>query len=594
MVNRKWRFALGIFALAFLFLVMPRLARAATFTVTNNSDTGVSGDGSLRGEIIAANSAGGTNAIQFASTVTATIDLISTNGPLIVNGETLTITGPTTSPGITIDGGGQVQLMQVNSGATLNLQFLTLADGSVTGAPGATPGPGDGGAIFNGGTLTVTNSTLSANTATGGAGGDGGKGEGGAIFNGGTLTVTNSTLSANTAAGGAGGANGNGEGGAIFNQNGALLTVINSTFSDNHADGGDVAVGGAIFNDGMATVTNSTFSTNMTTVSDPDLGVNFGGAIFNDSGTETVTNSTFSDNGSLPGGAAISIFGGTVSLKGTILAGSIRGNCHGTITDASFNLADDATCFVNGVNGNIVESSTSDLGLDPMGLQMNGGPTKTIKLETSPIMSPAIGLDTDCTDQESTPQPVLTDQRHFSRPNSPSKCDSGAYEHDGVAPITGTVHGNLTITHGMTTIVDATITGNLTQTGGSLVITSSTVKGNLQITGGGTFSIDSSTIDGDFQVQNLPAGSSSDQICGSDVKGNLQVHNNGAPIVIGNASMTCAGNTIGNNLQVNNNLAALQIFDDMAGGNLQCQSNSPAPAGGGDTAKSLQGQCASF
>jgi hypothetical protein len=41
------------------------------------------------------------------------------------------------------------------------------------------------------------------------------------------------------------------------------------------------------------------------------------------------------------------------------------------------------------------------------------------------------------------------------------------------------------------------------------------------------------------------------------------------------------------------NIAAVQVFDDAAGGNLQCQSNSSI-TGGGDTAKSLQGQCAGF
>jgi hypothetical protein len=44
--------------------------------------------------------------------------------------QNLTIIGPTPSPGITIDGGGAVQLMQEGSGFTLNLQFLTLANGN--------------------------------------------------------------------------------------------------------------------------------------------------------------------------------------------------------------------------------------------------------------------------------------------------------------------------------------------------------------------------------------------------------------------------------------------------------------------------------
>ena len=120
-----------------------------------------------------------------------------------------------------------------------------------------------------------------------------------------------------------------------------------------------------------------------------------------------------------------------MSLKGSILADSTPDNCNTTLT-ASYSLADDDTCFTNGSSGNMVVTPTSAVGLDPLGLQNNGGPTQTIALESN---SPARGLDTDCTDQEATPQPVFTDQRLFSRPDSPSECDSGAYEFDGVAPI---------------------------------------------------------------------------------------------------------------------------------------------------------------
>jgi hypothetical protein len=120
-----------------------------------------------------------------------------------------------------------------------------------------------------------------------------------------------------------------------------------------------------------------------------------------------------------------------VSLKGSILADSTPDNCNTTLT-ASYSLADDDTCFTNGSSGNMVVTPTSAVGLDPLGLQNNGGPTQTIALESN---SPARGLDTDCTDQEAAPQPVFTDQRLFSRPDSPSECDSGAYEFDGVAPI---------------------------------------------------------------------------------------------------------------------------------------------------------------
>jgi hypothetical protein len=43
----------GIVFVAVLWLLYPQDVRASTFTVTNCSDSGVSGDGSLRGEIAA-------------------------------------------------------------------------------------------------------------------------------------------------------------------------------------------------------------------------------------------------------------------------------------------------------------------------------------------------------------------------------------------------------------------------------------------------------------------------------------------------------------------------------------------------------------
>ena len=122
--------------------------------------------------------------------------------------------------GFTLDGASSFQILSVNSGATLNLQFLTLKDGSVTGS---------GGAIVNDGRLTVANSTLSDNHATGRIVMFAFAGDGGAIFNNGTLTVTDSTLSANQAL------VLNGFGGAIYNN--GTLTVTNSTFSANQATG---------------------------------------------------------------------------------------------------------------------------------------------------------------------------------------------------------------------------------------------------------------------------------------------------------------------------------------------------------------------
>jgi hypothetical protein len=225
-------------------------------------------------------------------------------------------------------------------------------------------------------------------------------------------------------------------GGAIY-ADFADLEIENCTFVGNTAaapsPGGGPGLGGAIFlGGGTATIINSTFADN-TAQSDSIGDMTFpgaGGAIDNDNGTLTITNSTFSGN-SADFGAAIFGGGPLTSLRGVILANSTGGqNCDGSITNDGFNLDDGTSCGFAATNGSL--SNTNPLLL---ALANNGGPTQTFALETSPTMSPAIGLDTDCTDQAMTPNPVLTDQRLFIRPDSPTKCDSGAYEHDGVPPI---------------------------------------------------------------------------------------------------------------------------------------------------------------
>jgi predicted outer membrane repeat protein len=248
-------------------LALSATARATTITVDSLADTGVSGTCILRDAITAANTMTATNGCT-AGTGNDTIDFTVTGTIMLgsslpgVSDRFLTINGPP-SPGITIDGGGTVRVMQVASGATLNLSNLTISDGLSA--------EDDGGGILNNGTLTVTNSTFSSNQSV--------DDYGGAIYNGGTLTVTNSTFSGNSAGGG---------GGAIEN-------------------------GGANFTDGTLIVINSTFSGN---------GAAGGGAIGN-GGTLTVTNSTFSGNEADFGGGAINNSAGSVHLKSTLLAASV-------------------------------------------------------------------------------------------------------------------------------------------------------------------------------------------------------------------------------------------------------------------------------
>src|SRR5689334_17671630 len=168
----RWRAFAVAAALVGLAAVRPAGVRAATDTV------GTCDESTLR-SVISSAAAGDTVAFGCSGTITLT----SGGGGPIVLSKDLTIDGG--GQEVTISGGGSVQVFSVNSGVSLTLNQLTIANGRAIVA---------GGGILNNGTLTVTNSTFSGNSAVG-------EGKGGGIFNNGTLTVTNSTFSGNTVSG---------------------------------------------------------------------------------------------------------------------------------------------------------------------------------------------------------------------------------------------------------------------------------------------------------------------------------------------------------------------------------------------------------
>ena len=126
MADRVRRFTVAAIALPVLFLAMLGLARAKILTVTNttNPASPTAGDGSLVGAILENFDDGGGDTIEFA--VTGTIELNAGSGPLLI-GANLTINGPTTSPGITIDGQDVTEVMYVSPGVTLSIVNLTTS-----------------------------------------------------------------------------------------------------------------------------------------------------------------------------------------------------------------------------------------------------------------------------------------------------------------------------------------------------------------------------------------------------------------------------------------------------------------------------------
>ena len=222
---------LAIFAPMWLAMA-PSIAHANTISVNTTGDPGPSGTCDLRDAITNANNkdqSGSTDCVAGSGTDTIVFNLSGTitlgsSLPAIANssGDSLTIDG--SGQTITVDGDNTYQVLLVNSGATLNLNDLTIAHA-------------DGGGIVNEGALTVTNSTFSGNATLG---------TGGGIDNENTLTVTNSTFYDNSATD---------QGGAIFSE--GTLTVTNSTFYGNSASTVPYDQGGGIFNAAAATVANS-------------------------------------------------------------------------------------------------------------------------------------------------------------------------------------------------------------------------------------------------------------------------------------------------------------------------------------------------
>jgi hypothetical protein len=219
--------------------------------------------------------------------------------------------------------------------------------------------------------LFLSGSTFSNNVANGASAGHDAGGSGGAIYNEGTASVGSSTFSANQAEDGAATA---GAGGGVYNVGELFLAA--STISNNFGGGvfaaGPVNVNGTSF-PGYVEITNSTFHGNA------------GSAAISGYGTVHITSSTLSANSVGIG------YLGTFTLRNTILANNVYGNCSGgaTLTSLDHNISTDASCAAYLSAPNDFPPGT-DPGLDPEGLKDNGGPTKTIALELASAAVDAI------------------------------------------------------------------------------------------------------------------------------------------------------------------------------------------------------------
>jgi hypothetical protein len=252
--------ASAILAVVGLLALMPSTARAGTIIITNCTSAGVNA---------AIGNANDGDVLVFACTPLAkTIGITNT----LVITKQLTINGGTF---ITLSGGTNTRIIDINGGGTLTLTNIRLVDGqAVTG----------GGVRVQQGTALVSNTTFIRNVAT-----DSSLATfGGAINNRGVLRVVNSHFFTNSVD-----SQGhvNGSGGAIASN--GILTVEDSVFSGNVADFN----GGAVnqFSIGRLDIRGSTFVSKS---------ARFGGAI-NTFATATITSNLFIHNDADTGGAIV-------------------------------------------------------------------------------------------------------------------------------------------------------------------------------------------------------------------------------------------------------------------------------------------------
>jgi hypothetical protein len=160
---------------------------------------------------------------------------------------------------------------------------------------------------------------------------------------------------------------------------------------------------------------------------------------------------------------------------------------------------------------------------------------------------------------------------------------------------TGTFKGSITVSAGQNcAFYFGGVTGSVTVVGGNFATTGSPITGNVLIQGAAGFSIGEGTrIGGNLTIQSVGSASTTNQICGTTVSGNVNVSSNAVPITIGSAAISCLGNSFGANVGITSNTAPLQLYENDVKKNLSCSSNTSI-TGGGNLASKKTGQCAGF
>jgi Bacterial Ig-like domain (group 3) len=432
----------------------------ATFTVTSPLDTvtsGVAATGTLRWAIEQAQLAGGTDLIDFSSSVfntQQTVTLGSGNGTLTLSASSSSITIDGPGPGLlTINGNNNAVVLQVNSGVTAAVSGMTITGGGSTG-------------VNDLGSLTLGDCALTDNP-------------GGGLYVKGTADVTDCTITGNNRF----------SGGGVLVATGGTATITGSTISDNISAGG-----GGLANDGTATVSycvidgNSSlgsgaglYNSGKLTVKDCTVSGNSGTGFTNNAGTAYLSGTTISDSaGGINGGNILNAYGATITLVGCIVSGGTANSGAGvynggtaTITDCTIS---DNSC--SGGGGGITDGRVQ--------------PKAVMFLKDSTVIDNTAvarggGLDEDGT-------ATLTDDT-FADNLASNGSQGGGINNGGNATLVAcTITGNTTTSSGggggvyngapngdEMTLDDTIVAGNISTASGSAVADDIALPGNFAV-----------------------------------------------------------------------------------------------------------------
>jgi len=326
-----------------LLLLLPLWGHAATYNVTSTVDGTATNE--LRGALMAADEAGGTNTIIIGAGT-----YVLTQGSILFGSEAmnLTITGAGAASTI-ISGGGLDRIFIINSDGTIPNVVVSIS--GVTFENGALLNDNFGGGAFLCG--GPSNSTTVTNCA-----------------------FTNNKVQACA---------GNSNGGAINASGGVTLTISNCTFSNNSVPDGN---GGAItfsqsFGANSLSVTGCKFTANSSASNEP-LFVPVGGAIYISANSATtavsITGNTFIANscGSKGYGGAIEILNESSSTE-FINYNRFYGNTGGQFPDVAMGTGGSANVDITNNWWGLNVSTSPAFGPDPhAGIYGGGNPALLI------------------------------------------------------------------------------------------------------------------------------------------------------------------------------------------------------------------------